>query len=126
MKKNYTFLFWLPVIIWASIIYYFSSLPALSTGTTQHTDFLIRKTAHFVEYLVLSILTYTALTKTLPYRGRTPLVITIIICVLYALSDEFHQSFTPGREPRFRDVFIDSIGISAALLPSFFRRHTTG
>jgi len=42
--------------------------------------------------------------------------LSILIAFLYGLTDEFHQSFTPGREPRIRDVAFDTIGASLSML----------
>ena len=47
---------------------------------------------------------------------------TIGIGILYAMSDEFHQSFSPGRSPKVTDVYIDTLGvIVGALLVIFIR-----
>lgn len=73
-------------------------------------EYPIRKIAHMGEYFLL------ALTVSFPLyvyglRGlRLPLT-TFLICVAFACSDEFHQSFVADREPALRDVGIDSIGI---------------
>ena len=48
--------------------------------------------------------------------GHVELVLSFVITVIYAALDEFHQSFIPGREPKIRDVVIDSIGSISAIL----------
>ena len=76
---------------------------------------IIRKCAHFGEYALLGI------TLTIPlytYRIRKlwlPLVAESI-CVLYALSDEYHQTFSYGRSPQLSDVGIDAAGALAGIL----------
>ncbi len=62
----------------------------------------IKKIFHLVEYAILSILAYRSFNK-----NR---VKTLIFVLVYAISDEIHQSFVPGREPRIRDVIIDLTG----------------
>lgn len=74
----------------------------------EMATFVVRKVAHFTEYLILFILTYRVLTL---YMGRKASKLYAIMFVfLYACSDEFHQSFVAGRGPTFRDVLIDTAG----------------
>ncbi|QCX34380.1 VanZ family protein [Caloramator sp. E03] len=67
----------------------------------------------FFVYLVLGILLLNALRRNDVIRNNS---IVILICVLYAISDEFHQVFVPGRGPNIRDVFIDSTGTLVGIL----------
>lgn len=72
-------------------------------------SFVIRKLAHFMEYAVLGffyIMTIMALDKFV----RMKLEISTLLCLIYAMSDEFHQSFVGGRAPAVRDVLIDTAG----------------
>lgn len=85
----------------------------------------VRKTAHFTEYAILAMLLAGAL-----YDGRrkSGLVFTwaVIIAALYAASDEFHQTFVPGRAGKISDVLIDSAGAvcGSALVVALLRRKT--
>ena len=72
----------------------------------------VRKVAHFTEYFILGIL----LLLTFNSYGIKNWYIPIIICVLYALSDEVHQYFVPGRACRILDVLIDSTGGTVGVL----------
>lgn len=74
---------------------------------------LIRKAAHFSEYALLGILTFRVASYRLKY-GQV--VCSLIFCWLYALSDEWHQSFVPGRAASLRDVLIDGLGACAGIL----------
>lgn len=70
----------------------------------------VRKLAHMTEYFILAI------TVALPFyvyglRGFPLLLIAGIICVGFACTDEYHQSFVAGRGPSLRDICIDSIGV---------------
>jgi VanZ family protein len=69
---------------------------------------VIRKGAHFTEYFILFILTYNVIS--LYVIERKSRFYSIILVFLYACSDEFHQSFIPGRGPAFKDVMIDTSG----------------
>lgn len=74
---------------------------------------LVRKTAHFTIYLILGILVFNALCQSerfLRVRWKRLLWKALIICFLYAISDEFHQLFIPGRSGEVRDVLIDTCG----------------
>lgn len=108
--------YWLPAVVWASLIFYMSSRSSIKTVDVYWQDFLIKKIAHFTEYFIFSVLVYRALSNTTNLSKKKSLVLSFIITVIYAASDELHQSFIPGRESRIRDVVIDSIGSASALL----------
>ncbi|WP_026672417.1 VanZ family protein [Alkalihalobacterium bogoriense] len=131
MKQNKLFP-WLGVILWMALIFYLSHQPAtesaeLSTGIMEIMKqavalvipqlpfdesvlhFLIRKGAHFFAYMILGILVFHALTKS-NTTGVKRIWLTLVICVIYAITDEVHQLFVPGRSGEFTDVLIDSAG----------------
>ena len=92
-----------PSIIWMSVIFYFSSRQTTGIGGTNETNrFLILKSFHLIEYAFLACLLSLAIFK------KKWVVLT---AYLYAISDEIHQSFVPGRTSRFQDTLIDLIGI---------------
>jgi len=107
MKK--TLNFWLPPVVWALVIFLFSSKPVIPSSLFFWKDFIIKKTAHVVEYGILAALLYRAL-KEYGVQKYNAGLIAILIALIYGATDELHQSFTPGREPRVRDVFFDTIG----------------
>ncbi len=72
-------------------------------------DHVVRKNAHFLIYLMLAIWVFHALLKSRIY-GLKSVFLAMGICILYAISDEIHQAFVPGRGPQLKDVFIDSAG----------------
>lgn len=101
--------YWLPVILWAGVIFYFSSIPHLQIEELGIWDTIFRKIAHATEYGVLAFL---ALRLGLRQEKRKVfvLVIVIVFCALYAWSDEYHQSFVEGRTFAIWDIVIDSLG----------------
>lgn len=111
IKKNFIKLtsLWLPVLLWASVIFTFSSFPTATTTNFYLGDFLLKKSAHVIEYGVLATLIYRALINSNVVRIKS-MWISVLIAFLYGLTDEFHQSFTPGRGPKFTDVLIDTFG----------------
>jgi VanZ family protein len=92
----------IPSIIWMSVIFYFSSRSTTGIGTNEIDRFLILKSFHLIEYAILVILLLFAISKNKS---------AVFIAYLYAIFDEIHQSFIPGRTGRFRDTLIDLIGI---------------
>ena len=104
-------IYWLPFIVWAVVIYSFSSNPTVKTSEIHWQDFVIKKSAHVVEYFIFSLLLYRAIKKSqLKMENKNIILLVIVVAFLYGLSDEFHQSFTPGREPHLRDALIDTGG----------------
>jgi VanZ family protein len=91
---------WLPVVVWAGVIFALSSIPSLSThlGTW---DLILRKAAHMAEYAILAVLLRRATGSTWWAFG---------LAVAYAATDEFHQTFVRGRHGTPVDVGIDAIG----------------
>ena len=108
-KKKLIINYYLPVVFWAGLIFFASSFSTAKTTDFFWGDFLIKKTAHLIEYGILAVLLYRAMRGTEVDKTKA-FFLSIIISGLYGLTDEFHQSFTPGREPKIRDVVIDTIG----------------
>ncbi|WP_321433007.1 VanZ family protein [Trichococcus flocculiformis] len=71
-------------------------------------SYLVRKAGHFTEYLILAIL-FLRFSKQRGLSGKSAFY-AVLFVFLYASSDEFHQSFIPGRGPAFSDVLIDTAG----------------
>lgn len=106
--------FWLAPFIWFGIIFFFSSLPTVETSTFYFWDFVFKKSAHFIEYFILSTLIYRALIN-YDMDAKKSMFVAVFVSVLYAMTDEYHQSFVPGRGPAVRDVFIDTFGAVTAV-----------
>lgn len=74
---------------------------------------LVRKNAHFFGYFVLALLSRRGF-KAMGYKHFNRLA--FVLCIVYAMTDEFHQLFVPGRSAELRDVFIDAAGAALGLL----------
>lgn len=120
---------YLPAIIWMIVIFCFSHQSAsqssnLSGGVLGYIidiiknslniaineDLLhtvIRKGAHFTEYLILAVFVMFGLKSN---NVSNPFFKSVIICALYAMTDEFHQLFVAGRSGRVFDVMVDTSG----------------
>lgn len=94
------------------IIFYLSSRPGIDITDIYLIDFLIFKTLHVIEYGLLYFLLFRALYGHRKYGMGQAFFLALTIGVLYAASDEVHQTFVPNREGRLRDVVIDFIGMS--------------
>ena len=97
---------WGPVIVWAAVIFAFSSVPHLATDLGVW-DTVLRKCAHATEYAVLALLLYRALARELP---------SFLIGIAYAATDELHQEFVRGRHASPFDISMDAAGVALGLL----------
>lgn len=102
---------WLPPLAWMGLIFFLSAQPSLPSAPGRW-DVLLKKTTHAVAYAILTWLYMRAL------RGRwddtVVRVVGIVLAVAYAISDEYHQTFVPGRSGSWVDVAIDGVGILVA------------
>jgi len=115
MKKVEKLKLWLPVVVWAGVIFGFSSMAINKQAEFSWFDFVIKKTAHVVEYAILYFLLFRAMSEKGKKIGRKIWVTSLILVMIYAFSDEWHQTFVPGREGTLRDVGFDTIGAMLSL-----------
>lgn len=135
MNKNKIYFRWCLVLLWMIVIFMFSmqngSESSMSSGKVikvlsiifnvdlfnspfiNTISFVVRKCAHMFSYFVLAILSYRAL---ILVREERIWFDTSLLCVGYAIFDEIHQLFVPGRAGMFQDVLIDSLGMLIAFL----------
>lgn len=137
MKKKYIrFIVTMLTLIWMGIIFYFSSQPAVQSASLSggilrriqeivssipvmgdaflvgFTEHILRKGAHMTEYAILGMLLILCMYQYLPeQKRRFRLPAALLAGILYAGSDEFHQTFVPGRSGELRDVLLDSVGV---------------
>ena len=77
-------------------------------------NYPFRKICHFTEYFILGLLVISLISEYIMI-SRKAIIIGIIICLLYAVSDELHQLFTSGRSARVFDVLVDTSGSTVAI-----------
>jgi VanZ family protein len=104
---------WLPPLAWMGLIFYLSAQSKLPTPPEPVLDLMLKKGAHFGVYAILVFLWWRALSRA-TMSGWAALGLAFVITLAYSLSDEFHQSFVPGRRPSLSDVLIDVLGAVAA------------
>jgi VanZ family protein len=95
------------------LIFFFSSLPSEKIPYYGELDYIIKKGSHALGYGLLGLSYYYALPRGLSRIYRW--VLALIMTILFALSDEYHQSFVQGRTSSLRDVAIDCLGTIVAL-----------
>ena len=130
---------WILFIGWLLLIFFFSSQNGASSSGVSNgilkiiedifnislsapwCKFFIRKLGHFSIYLILALITIN-LVKQYYKITKKEFIIVSIFCLLYAISDEFHQSFVGGRSPQAMDVLIDFCGaILGCLIYNLFK-----
>jgi VanZ family protein len=104
-------------VVWMSLIFILSSIPGDELGPDMLTINLIKKAGHVVIFGVLAALYFSMFQgrKMLADTGGFLFILSLFLTVLYAISDEYHQSFTPGRHSSGYDVIIDACGAIMAL-----------
>ena len=89
----------------------FENMPQIDKDTLiENMQHFVRKTAHFTAYMGIGIMIAAAM-RTYDIKLRYKLIIPAAIGLIYAASDELHQSFTPGRSPQVSDVLLDFCGV---------------
>ncbi|QQR58976.1 MAG: VanZ family protein [Candidatus Melainabacteria bacterium] len=108
---------WILVIVWMGVIFAFSHQANSSEKTAVvfgGFNIFARKLGHISEFGALYLLLRQALRKHIDIKKATYLA--VLLAILYAASDEWHQSFVPGRSACVEDVMLDS----SAVLVAFF------
>lgn len=143
MNRKKALIYSVATLLWMALIFFFSSQPADKSSSVSGfvgdmvnnvlviifggergsyissvilNEFIIRKTGHFFEYLVLGVLCSSSL---LFWGLKRSYIIAVLISVLYSISDEVHQIFIAGRGPAAADVILDSIASVIGILLIF-------
>lgn len=140
MKKK--IIYGLLVIIWMAVIFSFSNQTAdnstnLTVGLLDrvlsflHLEDLeslinilftpVRKMAHYIIYLILGLLILNFI-KEFDLSLKEMIIASLLICIMYAVSDEIHQIYVAGRAGRVIDVFIDTLGSITGIYGYYFFR----
>ena len=102
---------WGPSLLMMAVIFVFSSIPSNEMPHFGLADFLVKKGGHATGYALLALCNMYALGW---QRKRWP--VAWLLAVLYSATDEFHQSFVPGRTPALMDIGIDALGAAVSLI----------
>lgn len=97
------------------LIFVASSQPELPLVLNKTVDFITKKAGHVTEYGVLAFLLWRAISGEREWPALSSFGGAFIFSLLYGVSDEFHQTFVPGRTGRLTDVGFDALGVLLAL-----------
>jgi len=105
---------WTPVILWMAVIFYLSSIPSPAQVELPFWDELGSYLGHFAEYTILALLLTRAQARP-PASLTRGFLVSFLVALAYAFSDEFHQRFVPNRTSSLVDVAVDAAGVAFAL-----------
>ena len=111
-----------------AIIFVFSSLPSTELPDFNWADLIVKKGGHALGYGLLAFAYLRGLKGESNQISPCQLLGAWLMAVIYSATDEFHQSFTPGRHPAVTDVLIDAIGAAIALIlvARYYQQKMTG
>ena len=132
------------VVIWMVVIFLYSAQNAVKSGASSsglthfllnaltqlgiisacnitptefvRTEGLIRTLAHFSEYFIFGIITFKFASYTFAKKMFEKFIYPFTFCVLYAITDEIHQFYVPGRAMQLEDWLVDSAGVLVGVL----------
>ena len=107
------YLSWGPPLAWMAVIFTLSSQPRLPTPPQPLAAQLVQVGGHMMAFGTLLLLLLRAMKST--WSGHTMIGWALLVTTLYALADEYHQSFVPGRHATLMDVAVDAAGMLLAL-----------
>lgn len=98
---------WVPVAAYACVLFALSSTPDLHFVSEPVLDTVLRKLGHAAAYGLLAILVAYALRR---FDVKRRWLFTMVLVIAYAITDEVHQAFVPGRVSSPVDLLIDALG----------------
>lgn len=120
---------WMAVIFWFSANSHDAStsqsdtiiglIPYATSWPQEVATLLVRKAAHIFIYFVLGLLMLNA-AKDAVLSNKRAILLSVLFVMLYAISDEIHQVFVPGRGPQVTDVLIDTVAGAVGILIYYF------
>ncbi len=102
---------WLPLLLWMAVIFYMSGRTREQVPSFGTWDLLVKKGSHFLAYGFFALLAWWAVRD-----WKRPFLPAFTLTLLYAISDEFHQTLVPTRHGQPTDVLIDIAGGLTMLL----------
>lgn len=106
---------WWPTILMMTLIFMASGTSGSDLPRFGRWDVFVKKGGHLAGYALLAVAFLHGLASGRAFSRRQALL-AVLLAALYAVTDEFHQGFTPGRSPSTEDVAIDTLGATIGLL----------
>ena len=114
MITTFSLRYFVLLLLWAGMIFVSSSTSGAAETTHLPTliDWWLHNGAHFLIYGMLAWLIWRTFSSSQPFTRQSVFLSCLVICLTlaYGISDEWHQSFTPGREVSLLDITFDGIG----------------
>jgi hypothetical protein len=110
---------WLPVVLWAALIFRFSSGTVPVASIVYWQDFAVKKSGHVILFGFLALLIYRALRIDGVDKKRAA-IFGVLMSLFYGATDEYHQMYTQGRMPNIRDVVIDGFGATLVVTALYY------
>jgi VanZ family protein len=107
---------WLPAVVWMAVIFYLSAQPDLPHHSVALIDLVVKKAGHMAEYAILAALAFWAARRGALSAAKRAFLWALLVAASYAVTDEMHQYFVPGRDARLLDVGFDVLGACVGLL----------
>ncbi len=105
---------WGPAIVLMTLIFTASAMPGSELPDLGHLDALTKKGGHMIGYAMLAVSFFHAMSSGRK-TNRLEFFAAAGLAILYSVTDEIHQMFTPGRNSSLLDVGIDAVGVFAGL-----------
>ncbi len=112
--KKLMLFYWFPVFGWMTVIFLMSSRQRVSVSEEYIVNFFFFKSLHVIEYGFMFYLIFRLINKISTSKNNFEwrYIIAALLTLIYAASDELHQTFVPTRQGSVRDIFIDLIGVT--------------
>ena len=117
---NYRYL--LLAVLWMGLIFCLSSIPSLGFGFEGVQEQISRKSIHVIVYGILTLLIWFSLSG-LDKNTFKKIVVCGFLALIFAVSDEIHQGFVPGRAGGIKGVLADVVGIVVVIIYLSIRRY---
>lgn len=113
IMKSDSYKRFIPAVLWAILLFFLSSLPSESVPTLKikHEDLVL----HFLVYVIFGYFLGIATRPSLRTNALKGFIIAVLVGIAYGATDEFHQTFVPGRLATVSDFIADSLGAVAGL-----------
>ena len=108
-------------VLWMGLIFCLSSIPSLGFGFERIQEQISRKSVHVIIYAILTLLIWFSL----PGLDKHPfkkIVLCGLLALIFAVSDEVHQAFVPGRIGGVKGLLADVVGIAVVIAYLSIRR----
>lgn len=110
---------WLPALAWMALVFVLSSISGLRVSDDAGIEEPLRVAAHFITYAVMGGVVLFGVSAW-PPTGPAKATLAFMVTLFYAVSDEIHQAFVPGRAAQVEDVIVDALGATLGIVVAWW------